>query len=190
MSPEFALAGATLITSLSFTHLKELIAIDDPLQRAFYEVECIRGNWSVRELKRQIGSLYFERSGLSKDKVKLAAREGWRRDFPTWTTSSSSRSTSSNYRVARRSNGLLRPRSESTAKYQVPEILPCVSELRIPRFSRRCARQIFADETNGSLTSWLRMGSIHPAAKIPRGADDMANAEGWKNHMYSNGNNK
>jgi predicted nuclease of restriction endonuclease-like (RecB) superfamily len=35
-------------------------------------VECIRGNWSVRELKRQIGSLYYERSGLSLDKKKLA----------------------------------------------------------------------------------------------------------------------
>ncbi len=28
-----------------------MIAIDDPLKRTFYEVECIRGNWSVRELK-------------------------------------------------------------------------------------------------------------------------------------------
>ncbi|HWM66437.1 MAG TPA: PDDEXK nuclease domain-containing protein [Steroidobacteraceae bacterium] len=73
-TPEFVLVGSTLITSLSFTHLNELIAIDDPLKRAFYEVECIRGSWSVRELKRQIGSLYFERSGLSKDKEKLAAR--------------------------------------------------------------------------------------------------------------------
>ena len=32
----------------------------------------LRGNWSVRELKRQIASLYFERSGLSHDKAKLA----------------------------------------------------------------------------------------------------------------------
>jgi len=46
--------------------------IDAPLQRAFYEIECIRGNWSVRELRRQIGNLYYERSGLSKDKAKLA----------------------------------------------------------------------------------------------------------------------
>jgi predicted nuclease of restriction endonuclease-like (RecB) superfamily len=36
------------------------------------EIECIRGNWSVRELKRQIGSLYFERTGLSTNKGKLA----------------------------------------------------------------------------------------------------------------------
>jgi hypothetical protein len=49
-TPEFVLAGRILINSLSFTHLNELIAIDDPLERAFYEVECIRGSWSVREL--------------------------------------------------------------------------------------------------------------------------------------------
>ena len=45
----------------------------EPPKRAFYEAECIRGNWSVRQLKRQIASLYFERSGLSRDKAKLAA---------------------------------------------------------------------------------------------------------------------
>ena len=62
-----------LVERLSFTHLVELIAIDDPLKRAFYEIECIRGNWSVRQLKRQIATLYFERLGLSKDKEKLAS---------------------------------------------------------------------------------------------------------------------
>ena len=70
--PESRIPGETLITRLSFTHLVELIAIDDPLKRSFYEAECIRGNWSVRELKRQIGSLYYERSGLSENKEKLA----------------------------------------------------------------------------------------------------------------------
>ncbi|MCC5845847.1 MAG: hypothetical protein JJU05_16490 [Verrucomicrobia bacterium] len=64
--------GKTLISKLSFTHINELITLDNPTQRAFYEAECIRGNWSVRELKRQIGSLYFERSGLSLDKQKLS----------------------------------------------------------------------------------------------------------------------
>jgi len=62
-----------LVERLSFTHLVELIALDDPLKRAFYEIECIRGNWPVRTLKRQIATLYFERSGLSWDKEKLAA---------------------------------------------------------------------------------------------------------------------
>lgn len=62
-----------LLDRLSYTHLELLTAIEDPLKRAFYEIECIRGNWSVRALKRQIATLYFERSGLSKDKEKLAA---------------------------------------------------------------------------------------------------------------------
>lgn len=62
-----------LVDRLSFTHFVELIALEDHLKRAFYEIECIRGNWSVRQLKRQIATLYFERSGLSRNKEKLAA---------------------------------------------------------------------------------------------------------------------
>ena len=78
MSCASRFSGKTLISRLSFTHLVELVALEDNTKRAFYEVECIRGNWSVRELKRQINSLYYERSGLSKDKKKLTAlvREG------------------------------------------------------------------------------------------------------------------
>jgi predicted nuclease of restriction endonuclease-like (RecB) superfamily len=64
--------GKTLISRLSFTHIAELLRLDDPQKRAFYEIEAIQGNWSVRELQRQIGSLYFERSGLSHDKKKLS----------------------------------------------------------------------------------------------------------------------
>jgi predicted nuclease of restriction endonuclease-like (RecB) superfamily len=51
---------------------KQLTDVDDDTKRTFYEIECIRGNWSVRELMRQINSLYYERSGLSKNKKKLA----------------------------------------------------------------------------------------------------------------------
>jgi predicted nuclease of restriction endonuclease-like (RecB) superfamily len=72
-TPALGADGKTLTSRLSFTHLAELIEFDDPLKRAFYEVECIRGNWSVRALKRQIATLYFERSGLSTNKEKLAA---------------------------------------------------------------------------------------------------------------------
>ena len=61
-----------LIQRLAYSHFDLLLDIDDELKRSFYEIECIRGNWSVRELKRQIGNLYFERSGLSTDKEKLA----------------------------------------------------------------------------------------------------------------------
>ena len=45
--------------------------VDDPVKRAFYEIENIKGCWSNRELDRQISSLYFERSGLSKNKAAL-----------------------------------------------------------------------------------------------------------------------
>lgn len=68
-----AVEGRKLLESLSFSHFAELLAIEDPFKRTFYEVECIRGNWSVRALQRQISSLYFERSGLSQDKDKLSA---------------------------------------------------------------------------------------------------------------------
>ena len=50
-----------------------MLDLNDDLKRRFYEIECLRGNWSVRELKRQIHSLYYERSGLSTNKSKLAA---------------------------------------------------------------------------------------------------------------------
>jgi len=53
---------------LSWSHLQELIAIDDPWKRAFFENECLLANWSVRQLRRQIGSLLYERTGLSTDK--------------------------------------------------------------------------------------------------------------------------
>jgi predicted nuclease of restriction endonuclease-like (RecB) superfamily len=72
-SDKLGLLPAKLLSHLSFSHIVELIKIDDELKRAFYELECAKGVWSVRELKRQIESLYFERSGLSKDKEKLSA---------------------------------------------------------------------------------------------------------------------
>lgn len=55
-----------MIESLSFTHITQLIPISDPLKRTFYTIEAIKGTWSVRELKRQINALLFERSGISK----------------------------------------------------------------------------------------------------------------------------
>lgn len=73
VTPQLLFTHPELIHRLSFTHLNELIQLPDDTQRRFYEIECIRGNWSVRELRRQIASLYYQRSGLSKDKAKLSA---------------------------------------------------------------------------------------------------------------------
>jgi predicted nuclease of restriction endonuclease-like (RecB) superfamily len=59
---------------LSWTHLQELIRLDDPWQRAFYENECLNGRWSIRQLQRQIGSLLYERTGLSTNKKAVIQR--------------------------------------------------------------------------------------------------------------------
>lgn len=54
-----------LISSISFTHFIELIKIDNPVKRMYYEMLTIQTGLSVRELRRQIGALSYERVGLS-----------------------------------------------------------------------------------------------------------------------------
>ena len=59
---------------LSWSHYRLLIYIDEPFKREFYEAECIRGNWSVRQLDRQIQSMLYERTALSKRKLAVIAK--------------------------------------------------------------------------------------------------------------------
>lgn len=59
-----------LFDRMSYTHLVQLLPIKDPLERAFYEAECIKGVWSTAELKRQIGTNLFGRTGLSRNMNK------------------------------------------------------------------------------------------------------------------------
>jgi hypothetical protein len=59
-SPQLQIDPEKLIQQLSYSHLEMIVDLDDALKRAFCEIECMRGNWSVRELKRQIGSPYYE----------------------------------------------------------------------------------------------------------------------------------
>ena len=60
-----------LFYKLSATQLIYLSNIKENLKRAFYEQEAIRGCWTVKELDRQVVSLYYERLGASKDKKSL-----------------------------------------------------------------------------------------------------------------------
>ena len=62
-----------LFNKLTYSNLSLISAIDNPVKRAFYEMETIRGCWSYKELGRQINSLYYERSGLSKNKKAHSA---------------------------------------------------------------------------------------------------------------------
>ena len=75
VSPELptSLEPAQLLR-LSWSQLQELIRIDEPWKRAFFENECLKGNWSVRQLQRQIGSLLYERTGLSTNKKTVIER--------------------------------------------------------------------------------------------------------------------
>ena len=70
---DWKLATEKLFNRLSSTHLNTISAIENPIKRAFYEMETIRGCWSVKELERQINSLYYERCGLSKNKETLSS---------------------------------------------------------------------------------------------------------------------
>ena len=69
--------GATLSHLLSWSHIVELLKIDDPLERSFYEQQTVHERWAVRELKRQKASSLFLRLAASKDKagiLQLAAQ--------------------------------------------------------------------------------------------------------------------
>lgn len=57
-----------LLNNLSFSHFIELLKADTDVKRRFYEVHAIQSNWGVRDLKRAIESLLYERTGLSTDK--------------------------------------------------------------------------------------------------------------------------
>jgi predicted nuclease of restriction endonuclease-like (RecB) superfamily len=57
-----------LLEKLSFSHFIELIRVETALQRSFYEHQTLKNNWSVRELRRAINSMLYERTGLIKDK--------------------------------------------------------------------------------------------------------------------------
>ena len=59
--------------SLSWSHYVRLLSVEQPEARKFYETESLRGGWSVRQLDRQISTLFYERTALSKNKAKLLA---------------------------------------------------------------------------------------------------------------------
>ena len=51
--------------------IREIMIIDDIFERFFYETECIKCNWSVRELRRQIKTNLYVRAGISKNPKML-----------------------------------------------------------------------------------------------------------------------
>lgn len=77
----------SLTGKLTWTHYCELMSISDRDRRSFYEKECERSGWSVREMKRQISTSLFERLLLSdgkanKEKVYELATKGQELTMP------------------------------------------------------------------------------------------------------------
>lgn len=64
---------SAIFNRLSYSHICELLHLPEPMMRTFYAFEAIRGTWSVRALRRQIDSQYYQRVGWAKNPHKLAA---------------------------------------------------------------------------------------------------------------------
>ena len=71
VSDGFRTTGQMIISRLSFSHIVEIMTVDDPLARFFYEQECIKCTWSMRELRRQISTNLYVRTGISSNPEKM-----------------------------------------------------------------------------------------------------------------------
>ena len=71
---EMILSPDLLLTRLTFSHFIELIRVDDDLQRLFYEVEAIKNNWNIRELRRAIDTSLAFRTVMSTNKESIISK--------------------------------------------------------------------------------------------------------------------
>lgn len=76
VSNEYITKPERLVQNLSFSHIREIMVLEDGFERFFYETECIKCGWSVRELRRQIKTNLFFRSGVSKNPKELLKLSG------------------------------------------------------------------------------------------------------------------
>lgn len=65
--------GHALRDQLSWTHWRALLTVQDETARNYYLQECVAGNWSTRQLERQINTMYYERMLASRDKNAVRA---------------------------------------------------------------------------------------------------------------------
>ena len=73
-SRKFNLPELAQVFTLPWSAYVRLLSVKDAHARQFYEAEALRGGWSVRQLDRQIGSQFSERTALSKDKTAMLAK--------------------------------------------------------------------------------------------------------------------
>lgn len=63
----------TLCPELSWSHYRLLMRVQDEKARNFYTEEAVKSGWSVRQLQRQINTMYYQRMLASQDKQSVAA---------------------------------------------------------------------------------------------------------------------
>ncbi len=73
-APPAIRASATSPFPLSWSHYVRLLSVDNDHARNFYEEEAIRGGWSSRQLGRQINSMFYERTALSRNKAAMLTK--------------------------------------------------------------------------------------------------------------------
>jgi predicted nuclease of restriction endonuclease-like (RecB) superfamily len=59
---------------LPWSHYVRLLSVKNDAARRFYETEALRGGWSVRQLDRQIATVFYERTALSRDKTAMLTK--------------------------------------------------------------------------------------------------------------------
>ena len=79
-TPSGELATAPIVQTpsarfpLPWSHYVRLMSVKNDFARQFYEAEALRGGWTVRQLDRQIDSLFYERTALSRDKAAMLTK--------------------------------------------------------------------------------------------------------------------
>lgn len=63
----------TVSADLSWSHYQLLMRVDNPEARSFYTEEAVKSGWSVRQLERQINTMFYQRILASRDKESVAA---------------------------------------------------------------------------------------------------------------------
>lgn len=74
ISPSVPIADITARFPLPWSAYVRLLSVSSEQARKFYETEALRGGWSVRQLDRQINSLFYERTALSRNKAKMLTK--------------------------------------------------------------------------------------------------------------------
>ena len=59
---------------LPWSHYVRMLSVKNPLAREFYEIEALRGGWTVKQLNRQIGTQFYERTALSRNKAAMLTK--------------------------------------------------------------------------------------------------------------------